>query len=152
MKPLKFSFSKQPLSYIGIIYVCKYSINSKDNTWFKRSHITQRISYEIIYFYTYCGIIQVRGWGPILMFASKQVFADSWGRYFVGKLGDVTRENDSYLIYLQTTERFIFLIFYYATKQSYLSCKYFDASSYCGVVKTSKGLSSALYCKNNDHN
>ena len=45
------------------------------------------------------------------MFAGKQIFADSWGRYFVGKLGDVTRENDSYLIYLQTTEKFIFLIF-----------------------------------------
>ena len=39
------------------------------------------------------------------MFAGKQIFADSWGRYFVGKLGDVTRENNSYLIYLQTTEK-----------------------------------------------
>ena len=108
MKPLNFSFSKHPLSYNGIIYVYKYSINSKDNTWFKRSHITQRISYEIIYFNNILWN-HSSSWGP--MFAGKQIFADSWGRYFVGKLGDVTRENDSYLIYLQTTEKVIFLIF-----------------------------------------
>ena len=48
-------------------------------------------------------------WGPMF---GKQTFAGSWGRYFVGKLCDVTRVDNSYMIYLQTTERVIFLIVY----------------------------------------
>ena len=33
-------------------------------------------------------------WNP--MFVGKQIFAGSWGRYFVGNLYDVTREDNSY--------------------------------------------------------
>ena len=54
----------------------------------------------------------------------QQNFVGSQGRYFVGQLCDVTREDNPYLIYLQTSERVIFLIFYNATKQSYHSCKH----------------------------
>lgn len=73
----------------------------------------------------------------------KQIFWD----FIVAKLCDVTKEDISYLIYLQSTERVIFFIFYHATKQSYLSSKHFDASSNCGEEKQSiKGLSSAI-CK-----
>ena len=32
----------------------------------------------------------------------KQFFIGSWGRYFVDELFDVTREDNPYLIYLQT--------------------------------------------------
>ena len=58
---------------------------------------------------TFCGIIQVRG--AQCSWVSK-FFGGSWGRYFVGKLCDVTREDNSYLIYLQTSERVIFVIFF----------------------------------------
>ena len=37
------------------------------------------------------------------MFVVKQIFAGSWERY--GKLHDVTREDNSFLVNLQTTER-----------------------------------------------
>ena len=78
------------------------------------------------------------------MFVGKQIFVGSWGRYFVGKLCDVTRENNSYLIYLHATERVIFLISYDL---------HFDVSSSCGKVKPSQGpFSSALDSKNNDRN
>ena len=46
------------------------------------------------------------------MFVGKQIFIGSWGRYFVDKLCDVTRECNSYLIYSQTTEGVIFLIYF----------------------------------------
>ena len=51
-------------------------------------------------------------------FVGKQIFAGSWGCYFVCKLCYITMEDNSYLIYLKTTERVIFLTFYYATNTS----------------------------------
>lgn len=33
------------------------------------------------------------------MFVSKQIFAGSWRRYFIGKLSDVTKEGNSYLVF-----------------------------------------------------
>ena len=44
-------------------------------------------------------------WSP--MFVGKQFFVGSWGRYFVGKLLYVTREDNTYLIYLQTSESYL---------------------------------------------
>ena len=85
------------------------------------------------------------------MFVGKQIFVCSWRRYYVGNLCDVTRKDNSYLIYLQTTERVFFLIFYDATKLGYLSCKHFDASSNCREVKPAKGLSTR-WTKNSDRN
>ena len=126
--------------YINIL------IDSKDTTWFKRSHIIQRISYEIINLNSTL-LNHSSSWGQI--FVGKQIFADSWGRYFVGKLGDVTRENDSYLIYLQTTENLSFLYFNMLQNRVIfpVNTSMRPGTLYCGEVKPPKGLSSAMYCK-----
>ena len=103
------SFSKHPLSYIGIIDVYKYSINSKGTTWTKRSHIIQRISYEIINLNSTL-LNHSRSWGPI--FVGKQIFAGSSERYSwvsytmsPGKISQIS-------FVFQNTERVTFLIFY----------------------------------------
>lgn len=44
------------------------------------------------------------------MFVGKQIFACSWGRNFVGKLYDVTKEDEYNMC--TSTKRVIFLTFY----------------------------------------
>ena len=73
-------------------------------------------------------------WGPV--FVDKQIFASWWGHYFLGKLYDVTSE-DEYNVY------------YY--ELSFLRFIRKDNSIWFGgEVKSSKVFMSVLDCKNND--
>ena len=97
---------------------------------------------------SYCGIIPT--------FVGKQIFAGSWGHYFVGKLCDVTREDISkFICFSKYGKSYLshILLGKITLFGSYGSlCKHFDASSNCGEVKPSKELSNALDCKINDRN
>ena len=130
------------ISVIQLIFCCN---SCRRKCWSQKTWSDHTVIKD---FRSYCGIIPT--------FVGKQIFAGSWGHYFVGKLYDVTREDISNFIcfskYGKSYLSHILLgkITLFGSDGSL--CKHFDASSNCGEVKSSKGLSNALDCKINDRN
>lgn len=102
----------------------------------------------VIYDHCHCGIIQASG----IVFVSTQFFSDLWGRYFVGKLYDVTMEDNS----------FVCIWFIYKDNFIWFGCKlkielYFLLTHRCPVIvviqgsDTIKGSYERVGLKNNYH-